>query len=312
MEMTTKLTSALVLRSPVLAASGTFGYGTEVRDLSDSKELGALITPTLTVNARTGNPMPRTVEAHSGMLHALGLPNPGLESFVREIAPSLRDRPYPVIVSVWGESKEEWERLAAGLAATGAVAGLELNLTPAGLLFTERSNDAPLSEAEQLEKIAATVEAVRRATSLPLIAKLPGVGVEIGTAARAAEAAGADAIAVSQAFPGVAVRLSAGGFRLPGVVGGLSGPAIKPLALYQVWRVAQCVRVPILGSGGIMTADDALEFLMAGASAVAVGVASLIHPAAGDHIQAGIRKYMTHNGLENMSAVVGAALRQPR
>jgi len=309
MDMTTSLTSSLVLRTPVLAASGTFGFGNEVSDLTDAAELGALITPTLTVDPRAGNPMPRTVEAHSGILHALGMPNAGLESFVQEIVPALRDRPYPIVVSVWGEDREEWERLVEALTQTGVVAGLELNLMPANRLFVERCSEPPLSESRQLEKLAATVAAVRRVTALSLIAKLPAVGMEIGMAAQVAEAAGADCIAVSQAFPGVAVRLSAGGFRLPGVVGGLSGPAIKPLALYQVWRVAQCVTVPIIGSGGIMTADDALEFLMAGASAVAVGVATLVHPTACASITQGIQRYMTHNGVENLSAVVGAALR---
>lgn len=312
MEMTISLTSSLALRSPVLAASGTFGFGTEVPDLTDNSGLGALITPTLTVEPRAGNPMPRTVEAHSGMVHALGLPNPGIESFVQEIAPSLWDRPYPVIVSVWGETAEEWERLAEALTAAGDAAGLELNLTPACLLFSERSAEPPLSEAAQLERLAAAVRTVRRVTALPLIAKLPAAGIEIGMAARAAEQAGADVIAVSQAFPAVAVRLSAHAFRLPGVVGGLSGPAVKPLALYQVWRAAQCVQVPILGSGGIMTADDALEFLMAGASAVAVGAASLIHPAACTHIHRGIRQYCSEHGIERLDALTGAALRQPR
>lgn len=312
METTTTLTSSLVLRTPVVAASGTFGYGNDVLDLADNAELGALITPTLTLHPCSGNPMPRTVEAHSGLVHALGLPNPGLERFVREIAPILRDRPYPAIVSVWGAAVEEWERLAVALTATEGVGGLELNLMPANLLFSERSAEPPVPEAAQLEALASVVRAVRRSTSLPLIAKLPATGIEVGMAARAAVEAGADAVAVAQALPAVAVRLSGRAFRLPGVVGGLSGPAIKPLALYQVWRVAQCVEAPIIGSGGIMTADDALEFLMAGASAVAVGVASLIHPAACAHIQHGIERYMAHNGLDNMSAVVGAALRQPR
>ncbi len=309
--MQTLLTSSLSLRTPVVAASGTFGYGNEVRDLADSTELGALITPTLTLWPRDGNPMPRTVEAHAGMLHALGLPNPGLESFVRETAPTMRERPYPVVVSVWGDSLAEWEQLAEALTATGTVAALELNLTAPELLFAERSTAPPLSEARQLELLTAVVSTVRRATTLPLIAKLPAVGMEIGVAARTAEQAGADGIAVSQAFPGVAVRLSARSFRLPGVVGGLSGPAIKPLALYQVWRAAQCVQIPILGSGGIMTADDALEFLMAGASAVAVGVASLIHPAAVDHIAGDLRRYLVHHGIDSLTSIIGVALRQP-
>jgi dihydroorotate dehydrogenase (NAD+) catalytic subunit len=312
MEMQTSFNSSPAFRTPVLAASGTFGYGQEVLDLADGTDLGGLMTPTLTVHPKAGNPMPRTVEAHSGMLHALGLPNPGLESFVREIAPALRDRPYPVIVSVWGENLEEWAHLATALAATENVTGLELNLTPANLLFAERYAEAPLSEVDQLETIAAIVAQVRRSTSLPLIAKLPAIGMEIGAAARVAEGAGADGIAVSQAFPGVAVRLSAGAFRLPGVVGGLSGPAIKPLALYQVWRVAQCVRIPIVGSGGVMTVDDALEFLMAGASAVAVGVANLIHPAGAARITSGIRQYMEQNGIESVASLIGTALRQPR
>jgi len=312
MQMTTSLTSSLVLSTPVLAASGTFGYGAEVLDLTDTAELGALITPTLTVDPCPGNPMPRTVEAHAGMLHALGLPNPGLESFIRETVPMLRDRSYPVIVSVWGDETDAWMHLAEALEETGVVAGLELNLMPANMLFTARSGAAPFAESAQLETLATTVSAVRCATRLPIIAKLPSMGLEIGMAARVAEEVGADCIAVSQAFPGVAVRLSAGAFRLPGVVGGLSGPAIKPLALYQVWRVAQCVTIPIIGSGGIMTADDALEFLMAGASAVAVGVASLIHPATCASIIQGIRSYMTHNGVEDLNAVVGAASRQLR
>ncbi len=309
MEMLTSLTSSLVLRSPVLVASGTFGYGTEVLDLSASGDLGALITPTLTIEARSGNPMPRTVEAHSGLVHASGLPNPGLKHFAREVAPGLRDRTYPMIVSIWGESVGEWERLAEALTETGTVAGLELNLTPANLLFTENASEAPRSERVQLERLTAVVAAVRRKTNLAVIAKLPAFGMEVGRAAQAAVEAGADGVAVSQAFPAVAVRLSAHAFRLPGVVGGLSGPAIKPLALYQVWRVAQCVQVPIVGSGGIMTADDALEFLMAGASAVAVGVANLIHPGAYTQIHVGIQNYMAHNGLDSLSAVVGAALR---
>ena len=309
MNMHTSLSAALALRTPLLAASGTFGYGAEALDLTDSAELGALITPTLTVDPRRGNPMPRTVEAHSGMVHALGLPNPGLEVFLREIVPSFQARPYPVVVSVWGASGEEWARLAAALSATGRVAALELNLTPANLLFADRHGEPPQTESEQLEGLGRTVATVRRSTSLPIIAKLPAVGMEIGAAARAAEQAGADAVSVSQAFPAVAVRLSAGTFRLPGVVGGLSGPAIKPLALYQVWRVANCVTIPIVGSGGIMTADDALEFLMAGASAVAVGVANLIHPASVAHIAYGMRQYMAHNGIESVKAVVGAALR---
>ncbi len=309
MEMTTTVTERLILRSPVLAAAGTFGYGTEVDDLAECGQFGALITPTLTFGQRSGNPMPRTAEATAGLLHSLGLPNPGLEVFAREYVPKLRSLSCPVVVSLCGETTEEWERLAGVLDATGVPVALELNLTPLSLLLAERAYEAPLPEAEQLKHLEAAVRAARSATKLPLLAKLPAMGVEVGAAGQAAQRGGADVISVSQAFPGVAVRLSGRKFRLPGVVGGLSGPAIKPLALYQVWRVAQSTDLPIVGSGGIMTTDDALEFLMAGASAVAVGVASTIHPAVISRITSGVKEYLAANGLSGPGALVGAANR---
>lgn len=307
--LSTRLTSKLTLTTPVLAASGTFGYGEEIADLADCRSLGALITPTLTREARAGSPMPRTVEATAGLLHATGLPNPGLAAFLSERLRRLASLGCPVIVSLYGETGEEWRRLAGELSQAGGIAALELNLTYPELRGESRSSASYPTEVELLDWITDSITSARGATSLPLIAKLPAVGVEIGAAAQAAESAGADCIAVSQAFPGVAVRLSSRKFRLPGVVGGLSGPCIKPLALYQVWRAAQSVSLPILGSGGIMTADDALEFLAAGASAIAVGTASLISPSCIARLTTDLVSYVSQNQLSSIQEMVRIALR---
>lgn len=272
------LTPILTLRSPVLVASGTLGFADTLEGLVDLSDVGAFITPTITLSPRLGNPMPRTVEVTGGLVHATGLPNPGLEGFLKAEMSRLASLPCPVVVSLCGESLEDWKRLGAAFNGFPEVVGLELNLLPLALHSEGFLQGAVPSEAESLEHIQKALKAVRSVTSLPLIAKLPSVGAEIGLAAKVAEEAGADLIAVSQAFPAVAVRLSSREFRLPSVVGGLSGPAIKPLALYQVWRVRQAVSLPIIGSGGIMTVEDAEEFQVAGANAIAVGIANLILP----------------------------------
>jgi dihydroorotate dehydrogenase (NAD+) catalytic subunit len=306
-DLTTALHPGLTLSCPFVAASGTFGYGEEVADLADPGSLGALITPTLTIAARPGNPMPRTAEASAGLLHAVGLPNPGLKAFLSERLPRLRALSCPVIVSIAGQTAGDWTQLAAELSAAGGLAALELNLMPLDFQLAERSRSAPPGEEAILRAIAEATQAARRATPLPLIAKLPSVGAEVGTAARIAAEYGADVIAVGQAFPGIAVLLNGRRFRFPGIVGGLSGPCIKPLALYQVWRAAQTAQVPLLGAGGIMTAEDALEFLLAGASAVTVGTANLVHPAAIARLAADLTAYLAGQGHASLHAFLQAA-----
>lgn len=296
-DLTTRLSPSLILPSPILAASGSFGYGEESADLADCRTLGALITPTLTHSPRTGNPMPRTVETAAGLLHSLGLPNPGLQAFLAHRMPALRALPCPVIVSILGESDSEWRQLAAELTQASGILALELNLTPLILLDAARTRQNLPTETALLQEISQTVSVVRSATELPLIAKLPPLGIDPARAAQAAADAGADVLAVGQSLPGIAVRLSVRRFRLPGVVGGLSGPCIKPLALYQVWRVRQSVTLPVIASGGIMNAEDALEFLVAGASAVAVGVANLIHPTAIAKITREMNAYLDAHSL---------------
>jgi dihydroorotate dehydrogenase (NAD+) catalytic subunit len=305
-DLTTHLTPGLCLKSPLLAAE-TLGYGEELADLVDVGIVGALITPTITREPHPGNPMPRTVEASAGLLHSTGLVNPGLQSFLKDRLPRLRTLPCPCIVRLLGETPADWKALAGEITAAGGAVALELNLTPLSLLRAEHAQTALPEEAALRRQIAESVAAVRSVTDLPLIAGLPSAGVEIGHAAQDVVAAGADCVSVGHTFPGVAVRLSSRQFRLPGVVGGLSGPSIKPLALYQVWRVAQCVSVPILGGGGIMRAEDALEFCVAGATALSVGMASLISPSALSRMTDDLRAYLARHAALRFADWIGAA-----
>ncbi|WP_269148099.1 hypothetical protein [Chthonomonas calidirosea] len=262
----------------VLAASGSLGWGDTLEGLVEAHRLGGFITPTLTLPPREGNPMPRTAEASAGFLHANGLPNPGLERFLDEHLPRLRALGCPLIVSLLGTTASEWVELAKELGRARGITALELNLTPLPLLDAMQASAPFPSEAALHRQISEAIQSVREVTSLPLIAKLPAVGVEIGHAAVTAQNAGADVIAIGQALPGVAVRLSARSLRFPGGVGGLSGPCMKPVALYQLWRVRRMSALPVLASGGIMTLEDALEFFLLGAEYVGVGVGCAIHP----------------------------------
>lgn len=304
-DLTTRLGPKLTLLAPVLAASGTLGWGDEVADLTEYASLGAFITPTITLLPRQGCPMPRTVEVSAGLLHSLGMPNPGLTEFLNSKLPVLSRIGCPVFASVCGSSVSEWRELAERISSSGVVSALELNFGQTDL--NNRQFFCPPSEVETLELMEETIKAVCR-FGLPIIAKLPSYGADIGRAAALAERAGANVIAVSQGFPGIAVRTGSRKFRLPGVVGTVSGPCIKPLALYQVWQAAKASSLPIIGSGGIYTVEDAVEFLAAGAAAAAVGVANLIHPNTILQINADLASYMTLHGIERMDSLTCAAI----
>jgi dihydroorotate dehydrogenase (NAD+) catalytic subunit len=302
--LVTYLTPDLILPTPVLASAGTFGFGIEAADLTDFSAFGALITPTLTLEPRAGNPPPRTEETSSGLLHATGLPNPGLKAFLTDYLPRLRDLPCPLIVSIWAETLEEWRELASALTEAGGIAALELNLCPPQLLFAERTSESFLLEQD----ISDAVVGASNATFLPVIAKLPPVGLDTMMICHMVETS-ADIVSVAQAFPGVAVRPQTGKFRFPGVVGGLSGPAIKPLALYQVWRAAQATSLPVIGGGGILTADDALEFFLTGATAVSVGLGNLISPDLIPRLVADLRALLAARNLPDLTSLIGSANR---
>lgn len=290
--LSTRLTKSLTLTSPILLASGTVGFGTETADLATLNNVGAIVTPTLTSAPSVGNTMPRTAEATAGLIHSLGLPNPGIAVFLLDWLPCLQSLHCPLVASVHGETLAEWQALVTKVSIEGVTA-IELNLS------LPNTN----GEANILRCIQESVAMARKSTSHPLFVKLPSINVEIGEAARIAEAEGADVIVVGQAYPAVAVRLSNRSFRFPKVVGELSGPAIKPLTLYQVWRTVSSVKIPVVGGGGIFTVEDVLEFLIAGASAVSLGIANTIHPNRVNEINDGLLRYLEENDIASLQAL---------
>lgn len=291
----------LRLRNPVMVASGTFGYGTEYQKVVDVQRLGAICSKGITVEPREGNPTPRIAETPAGMLNAIGLQNVGVRRVVEEYAPLWARWDVPVIVNVSGEAVEDFERLADALDGVPGVAGLEVNIScpnlrAGGKLFADDAGSAALVTA-----------AVRRRTELPLMVKLsPNVG-NVDEIARAVEAAGADSISLVNTFVGMKIDVAARRPFLANVTGGLSGPAIRPIAVRLVWQVYRAVRCPIVGIGGITCAEDALEFILAGARAVQVGTATFVNPRAALDVLDGLVAYLEREGIADVNDLVGAA-----
>ena len=290
----------LSLRNPVLTASGTFGYGEEIADLIDLKSVGAIVCKTVTRRPREGNAPPRTCETAAGMLNAIGLQNVGIEAFVREKMPFLRACGTPVVVNVAGESVEEFAFLCRALSEVAGVSAIELNISCPNVAHGLDFATDPATTEE-------VVAHARQATALPLWVKLSPNVTSIAHIARAAEQGGADALCVANTFVGMAIDIKRRRPRLSNGTGGLSGPAIKPLALRAVWQCAGAVNVPIIGIGGIATASDAIEFLLAGASAVQVGTATFVQPHAATSVAQGIAAYLRENNLSSPAELVGLA-----
>lgn len=292
----------LPLRNPVLVASGTFGYGTEYRDVVDVDRIGAVISKGITVHPRTGNPTPRIAETPAGMLNAIGLQNIGVHRVVEEMAPIWATWTVPVIVNISGESLDEFEYLAKTLDGVPGVAGLELNIscpniTRGGRLF-----------ADDAESAAAATRVVRRSTSLPMLVKLSPNVNDIVTIARAVEDEGTDAISLINTLVAMQIDISRRKPRIANVTAGLSGPAVRPVAVRMVYQIAQRVSIPIVGIGGVAETGDALEFLMAGATAVQVGTANFVNPRASTEIIDGLEAYAEREHLGHIREIVGAAL----
>jgi len=271
------------LKTPVMAASGTFGYGTEV-PLCDRAALGGMVSKGIFLRARPGTPPPRIVETPSGMLNAIGLQGPGVDAVVRDHAPLWATWDFPVLVNVNGETVDEYGELAARLGVPG-VAGVEVNIScpnvrEGGMLFGIDPRAA-----------AAVTAAVRRRTRLPVWVKLTPAVTDIAEIARACEQAGADALSAVNTFVGMSFDLRSGQPRLSFRTGGLSGPAIRPLAAHLAYRVARSVSIPVVGIGGISTAEDAAEFLLAGCRAVQVGTATFVDPDAIGKVVEGLSRY---------------------
>lgn len=290
----------LSLRNPVLTASGTFGYGEEVADLVDLAQLGGIVCKTVTLRPREGNAPPRTCETAAGMLNAIGLQNVGLEAFIREKMPYLRDCGAPIIVNIAGESVEEFAFLCRALTEVAGVSALELNISCPNVAHGLDFATDPATTED-------VVAHCRKATCLPLWVKLSPNVTSIAQIARAAEQGGADALCVCNTFVGMAIDIKRHRPRLSNGTGGLSGPAIKPLALRAAWHCAGAVKIPIIGIGGIATAADAIEFLLAGASAVQVGTATFVRPDAATTIAEGIREYLNERNLVSPSQLIGLA-----
>jgi len=290
---------SLKLKNPVLVASGTFGYGEEMAEFYDLSKLGAVVTKGISLKPRKGNPMPRTCEAPMGMINAIGLENVGLEAFLEEKLPFLLEKKAAVIVNVFGESIEEYVSVARRLDTTRGVAAIELNIScpnvkAGGIQFGTNADAA-----------AELTEAVRRKCNLPLIVKLSPMVTDIAEIAQQVEEAGADALSVINTVPAMAIDVRTRKPKLANVVGGLSGPAIKPIALRQVWQVHNAVNIPIIGMGGIMTTQDALEFMIAGASAVQIGTGTFVQPNAAIEIIDGLEAYAQEHTLPSIADIVG-------
>lgn len=296
---------SLTLKNPVLVAAGTFGYGLEFARAVQLDRLGALITKTLTRAPREGHPPPRLVETPSGMLNAVGLQNIGLDAFLREKLPRLARYEVPIIVSVLGESLEDLPPMIQALEREAGVAAIELNLSCPNL----QRAASHLMVAQDPQATSAMVSAARQHTHKPLIAKLSPDVTDLAPIAQAAQQAGANALSLVNTFTGMSIDPATKRSRLGMLIGGVSGPAIRPLAVYRVWYTAQVVRLPIIGLGGIVRADDALEFLLAGASAVAIGTAAFADPRAALRVLRGLERYVTRHRLRSLEELRGAVNR---
>ena len=296
-----KHAKGLLLTNPVMTASGTFGYGTEYGDLFDIQRLGAIICKGATLEARDGNPQPRLFETASGLLNSIGWQNIGVKALIKEKAPIWAKWQVPVIVNIAGEKVDDYVRLARELDGVPGVSGLEVNISCPNV-------KAGGAEFGVKPKAAAVVTAaVRKATSLPLLVKLTPNTSDIVKVAVAVAEAGADAISLINTLKGMAIDINKRRPVLGNITGGLSGPAIKPVALYMVYQVAGAVDLPVIGCGGIVTAKDALEFIMAGATAIQVGTANFANPRASLDVLEGMEEYTGKEGVKDIHELIGAA-----
>ena len=291
----------LLLANPVMTAAGTFGYGTEDSHLFDIQKLGAIICKGTTFEPREGNPQPRLAETACGMLNSIGLQNIGINALIKEKAPIWASWKVPVIVNIAGETVDDYVKLARRLDSVKGVAGLEVNISCPNV----KSGGAEFGANP--DSAAEVTSAVRKATSLPVVVKLTPNTSDITRVAMLVAQAGADAISLINTLKGMAIDLFRRKPLLGNITGGLSGPAIKPVALYMVYAVAGVTDIPLIGCGGITTASDALEFIMAGASAVQVGTTSFANPRAPLDILEGIKKFMEKEGVKDISELVGVA-----
>jgi dihydroorotate dehydrogenase (NAD+) catalytic subunit len=290
----------LTLQNPVMVASGTFGYGVEYAQLLDLNQLGAVVVKGIRLHPVRGNPTPRTVEVASGLINAIGLQGPGVDGFIKKYWPFLKTLKVPTIINIWGTTVEEYAEVARRFDALGGVGALELNVSCPNI------KEGGAQFGTDMKLLAQVVTACRKVTELPLITKMSPNVVSIAPFARAAESAGSDALAVTNSYPAMAIDIETRKPKLANVTGGLTGPCIKPIAIKLVWEAAQAVKIPIIGMGGIQNAADAIEFMLAGATAVAVGTANFYEPQTPLQVIAGIREFMQRNSLSDTKKITGS------
>lgn len=292
----------VMFKNPVLTASGTFGYGLLMNEIFDISLLGGIITKSITVKPRLGNPAPRIIETSCGMLNSIGLENKGIDHFLNEILPEISRLKTHIIASIAGGTEEEYALLAERL--EGKVSAVEVNISCPNV------REGGMSFGQDPSATERVVRAVRDNTSLPVIAKLTPNVTRIEQFAEACEESGADAISLVNTYKGLSVNIIERRSDLGGFTGGLSGPAIKPLALFAVWNVAQHVGIPIIGCGGITTWSDAIEFMMAGASLIEIGSATFRTPDASLKILEGIKRFMVRENIKHIKEIVGVVKEQ--
>ena len=292
--------AGVTFRNPVLLASGTCGYGREMEEVTDLSGVGGLVSKTITPEPRSGNAPPRIVETPAGMLNSIGLQNPGLDDFIAEKWPYLSTLDTKIVVNIAATTAEAHGSMAARLEELDGIAALEVNISSPNM------KDGGMLFGCNPDASAAVIASVKESSSLPVFAKLTPNVTDIGEIARAVEGAGADAIVLINTLLGMAIDIDRKRPVLDNFTGGLSGPAIKPVAVAMVWKVRQAVSVPIVGIGGISTAADAMEFIIAGAAAIQVGTASFINPNAGVEVANGLAEYCRARGIARLSSLIGS------
>jgi dihydroorotate dehydrogenase (NAD+) catalytic subunit len=298
-DLTVKI-GKMILKNPVIVSSGTFGFGEEFEDFLDLNHLGALIPKGISLKPMMGNPPPRIFETEGGILNSIGLQNPGFQEFVKKKLPYYQNLKTHLIINFFGNTQKEYIELARRFDHVSGISGLEMNISCPNIKRGEIVFGTDPRMSYRL------VQAVRKVTSLTLIVKLSPNVTDIASMAKSVEEGGADAVSLVNTFKAMAVNIHSKKPELGNVMGGLSGPAIKPIALRMVWEVSQAVKIPVIGMGGIMNAEDAIEFILVGASAIQIGTANLINPKTGIEVIHGIKSYLILNKINPIQKLIGA------
>jgi len=290
----------MILKNPVIVSSGTFGFGEEFEDFFDLNHLGAIISKGISLKPMVGNPPPRIFETEGGMINSIGLQNPGFQAFIKNKLPYYRNLKTHLIINFFGKSQNEYIELAGRFDSIPGISGLEMNISCPNI---KRGGIVFGTDPRMAYRL---VQAVRKATTLTLIVKLSPNVTDIALMAKSVEEGGADAVSLVNTFKAMAINIHTRKPELGNMIGGLSGPAIKPIALRMVWEVSQAVNIPTIGMGGIMNAEDAIEFILVGASAIQIGTANLINPKTGIEVIHGIKKYLAQNEINHIQKLIGA------